>query len=77
MTKKLHGSVTGDYSYRGTWKHKHSRARNKAKRGGLSKEKMFEKYGRFPKKHEWWGEEENEQEWFEKWIKKNPKPTTE
>eukprot|EP01084_Bolivina_argentea_P063404 115775_1 len=62
-----------DYTYRGTWKHKLSRARNKAKRGGLTKKEMFAKYGRFPKKSEWWGPEKNEKEWKEKWIKQNPK----
>ena len=41
-----------DYTYRGTWKHKFSRARNKAQRGGLSKKEMLEKYGRFPRKDE-------------------------
>lgn len=74
MTKKQHGSVTGDYSYRSTWDHKFRRAKNKAKRGGLTKKQMFEKYGRFPRKHEWWGEEENEKEWREKWIRDNPRP---
>ena len=46
-----------DYAYRSTWKHKFSRARNKAHRGGLSKKEMLEKYGRFPRKDEWWGPE--------------------
>ena len=61
-----------DYEYRGTWKHKYSRAVNKARRGNLSKKEMMEKYGRFPKRNEWFGPEENEKEWAEKWIKENP-----
>ena len=64
-----------DYSYRSTWKHKFSRARNKAKRGGLTKAEMLIKYGRFPKKNEWWGPETNEREWKEKWIAENPPPS--
>mmetsp|Transcript_30825 Transcript_30825/g.55844 ORF Transcript_30825/g.55844 Transcript_30825/m.55844 type:complete len:87 (+) Transcript_30825:210-470(+) len=63
-----------DYAYRCTWKHKLSRALNKAKRGGLSKEEMMKKYGRFPKKKEWWGPEEDEKEWKEKWMAENPPP---
>ena len=39
-----------DYAYRSTWKHKFSRARNLAQRGGLTKKEMMKKYGRFPKK---------------------------
>merc|ERR1712228_395029 len=62
-----------DYSYRGTWAHKLSRARNKAKRGGLTKKEMKEKYGRYPRKNEWWGPDENEKEWKAKWIKNNPR----
>ena len=61
-----------DYSYRGTWAHKLSRARNKAQRGGLTKKEMKKKYGRYPRKNEWWGPEKNEKEWKEKWIKENP-----
>ena len=33
-----------DYAYRSTWKHKFSRARNLAQRGGLTKKEMMEKY---------------------------------
>eukprot|EP01083_Nonionella_stella_P070882 189951_1 len=61
-----------DYKYRGTWQHKLSRAKNKAKRGGLTKKAMMEQYGRFPRRKEWWGPEENEKEWKKKWIQDNP-----
>jgi hypothetical protein len=64
---------TKDYAYRSTWKHKFSRARNLAHRGGLTKKEMFEKHGRFPKKNEWWGPETNFEEWKAKWILENPK----
>mmetsp|Transcript_10056 Transcript_10056/g.18398 ORF Transcript_10056/g.18398 Transcript_10056/m.18398 type:complete len:88 (+) Transcript_10056:428-691(+) len=63
-----------DYSYRSTWKHKFSRARNKAQRGGLSKDQMMRQYGRFPKGKEWWGPERDFAEWKEKWITENPPP---
>ena len=62
-----------DYKYRSTWKHKFSRARNLARRGGLTKKKMLEKYGRFPRKDEWWGKDSSFQEWKQKWIQNNPK----
>ena len=62
-----------DYTYRGTWKHKLSRARNKAKRGGLTKTAMFARYGRFPRRKEWCGPKANEREWEEKWIRENPR----
>jgi hypothetical protein len=62
-----------DYEYRGTWAHKYSRAYNKAKRGNLSKAQMMEKYGRFPKKNEWWLANITEKEWIDQWIKDNPK----
>ncbi len=65
--------MSKNYEYRSTWKHMFSRAINKARRGNLSKEKMFEKYGRFPKKNEWWLECITEKEWTEQWIKDNPK----
>lgn len=65
------GTEKKDYAYRGTWKHKFSRAKNKAKRGGLTKKAMLAKYGRFPRKKEWWGQE-SEIEWKEKWIRENP-----
>ena len=60
------------YAYRSTWKHKLSRARNLAKRGGMTKAEMKAKYGIFPKKNEWWGPEENEKEWLAKWLLENP-----
>ena len=62
-----------DYAYRSTWKHKFSRARNKAQRGGLSKKEMLKKYGRFPKKDERWGPEKTFEEWKERWTVENPK----
>jgi hypothetical protein len=46
--------MSKDYSYRSTWEHAYSRAYNKAKRGDLTKPEMMKKYGRFPKKNEWW-----------------------
>ena len=61
-----------DYSYRSTWEHKLSRARNLAQRGGLPKSQMFIIYGRFPRKDEWWGPEENMKEWERVWIQQNP-----
>jgi hypothetical protein len=61
-----------DYEYRSTWKHKFSRAINKARRGGLSKEEMLKVFGRFPRKNEWFGSG-TEKEWKEEWIDKNPK----
>ena len=60
-----------DYTYRGTWKHKFSRAYNKAKRGNVSKKEMMEMQGRFPKKNEWWGPG-TEQEWVKEWKLANP-----
>ena len=74
MAKAEMGKVGKDYSYRSTWKHKYSRAKNLAQRGGLTKQAMMEQYGRFPKRKEWWGPEENEKEWSTKWISKFPKP---
>jgi hypothetical protein len=62
-----------DYAYRSTWKHKFSRARNLAQRGGLAKKEMLKKYGRFPKKKEWWGEDGSYKKWKEKWVAENPK----
>jgi hypothetical protein len=76
-TKLPKGKCGKDYAYRSTWKHQYSRARNLAQRGGLTKKAMLAKYGRFPRKHEWWGPEANEQEWKEKWIQAHPKPKTE
>ncbi len=34
---------------------------------------MFEKYGRFPKKNEWFGSE-TEEEWIKKYLEQFPKP---
>jgi len=62
-----------DYAYRSTWKHKFSRARNLAQRGGLTKKEMLNKYGRFPRKKEWWGEDGSYEKWKEKWVAENPK----
>ena len=61
-----------DYEYRSTWAHKYSRAYNKAKRGNLSKPLMMEKYGRFPKKNEWFLDIP-EAQWKVQWILENPK----
>ena len=72
------GSTTGakDYTYRSTWEHKYSRAKNLARRGGLSKKDTIQKYKRHPTRTEWWGSEQNEQEWKLEWILKNPNPST-
>jgi hypothetical protein len=64
-----------DYAYRSTWAHTYSRAYNKAHRGGLSKEAMMAKYGRFPKKGEWWLESMTEKEWIADYLAKYPKPS--
>jgi hypothetical protein len=61
-----------DYTYRSTWEHAYSRAINKARRGGLSKDEMMNKYGRFPKKGEWWSPG-TEKEWIDDYITKHPK----
>jgi hypothetical protein len=62
-----------DYEYRSTWEHAYSRCLNKARRGGLTKEEMMKKYGRFPKKNDWWTEGITEKEWIAEYIKKHPK----
>lgn len=62
-----------DYTYRGTWEHKYSRALNSARRGYLTKDEMMKKYGRFPRYNEWWGPEESQTAWETKWIIENPK----
>mmetsp|Transcript_21261 Transcript_21261/g.22677 ORF Transcript_21261/g.22677 Transcript_21261/m.22677 type:complete len:120 (-) Transcript_21261:204-563(-) len=77
VTTKAKTSVSNktkkkDYAYRATWQHKLSRARNLAKRGGMTKKEMMKKHGRFPKKNEWWGPEEDEKEWMAKWKLENP-----
>lgn len=65
-----------NYSYRGTWEHAYSRAINKARRGGLTKEEMLKKYGRFPKNGEWWNSI-SEEEWKKEYLINFPKPTKE
>jgi len=65
--------MSKDYSYRQTWEHAFSRAINKARRGGLTKEEMMKKYGRFPKKNEWFGTG-TEKEWIDDYLAKFPKP---
>jgi hypothetical protein len=62
-----------DYLYRSSWEHSYSRAYNKAKRGGLTKEEMMKKYGRFPKKNEFWSPI-SEEEWIKEYLIKFPKP---
>lgn len=64
-----------DYSYRSTWKHTFSRARNLARRGGLTKKEMMKTYGRFPKKNEWWGVDGSYRAWKRRWVAANPPPT--
>jgi hypothetical protein len=74
--KKLKQKGTGkkDYAYRSTWDHKLRRARNLARRGGLTKKAMQKKYGRFPRADEWWGAERDENEWRAKWVAAHPAP---
>jgi|EP01047_Picozoa_sp_COSAG01_P089484 hypothetical protein len=74
--KKLPKKRAGkkDYAYRSTWDHKLRRARNLARRGGLTKKAMQDKYGRFPRADEWWGPERNEKQWQAKWVAENPAP---
>ena len=72
MLFKMTKVATKDYAYRSTWKHKFSRARNLAQRGGLTKKEMMKQYGRFPKKNEWWGQGNSYKEWKEIWVKANP-----
>ena len=62
-----------DYSYRGTWEHAFSRAINKARRNDLTKIEMLQKYGRFPKKNEWWNDV-NQEDWIAAYRLKFPKP---
>ena len=64
-----------DYSYRSTWKHKFSRARNLARRGGLTKKEIMKTYGRFPKKNEWWVVDGSYEAWKSRWVAANPPPT--
>jgi hypothetical protein len=59
--------------YRSTWEHFYSRAINKARRNNLTKEEMMKKYGRFPKKNEWWLDSMTEKEWIENYLKTHPK----
>ena len=62
-----------DYAYRGTWKHKQSRARNLARRGGMTKKQALKERGRLPRGKEWWGPG-TRQEWERAWLAANPKP---
>jgi hypothetical protein len=73
QTTNKNATKNKDYAYRGMWKHKYSRARNKEQRGGLSKADMMRLKGGFPKKKDWWGTDTSENEWATKWIKENPK----
>ena len=57
-----------DYTYRSTWEHQFSRARNLAQRGGLTKPQMMKRHGRFPKKHEWWGDDGSYAAWRARWM---------
>ena len=63
-----------DYQYRSTWAHKFSRARNLAQRGGLTKPQMMKKFGRFPKKGEWFGEDGSYAAWRARWVAEHPPP---
>ena len=65
--------VKTDYRYRSTWEHKLSRARNFAQRGELTKPQMRAKYGRFPKKHEWFGKDGSYAAWRARWVRENPR----
>lgn len=67
------GKGKKDYAYRSTWKHKFSRARNLAQRGGLTKKEMMKTYGRFPKRGEWWGADGSYEAWKKRWVKANPR----
>lgn len=68
--------VKKDYGYRSTYKHTMSRARNLAQRGGLTKPQMRARYGRFPKKHEWWGEDGSYEAWRARWVAEHPPPAS-
>jgi hypothetical protein len=57
----------------GEWEKKFATARSLAQRNNLDKDAMFDKYGRFPKKGEWWGEDGDKETWEKKWIKQNPR----
>ena len=46
--------------------------RNLAQRGGLTKPQMLERYGRFPKKGEWWGEDGSYEAWKARWVAAHP-----
>jgi uncharacterized protein (DUF924 family) len=66
--------MSKDYSYRSTWEHAYSRAINKARRNNTTKEEMMKKYGRFPRKNEWFGPK-TEKEWIADYLLKHPKPS--
>ena len=77
MRRRVHSTIMNrkkDYAYRGTWEHQLSRARNLAQRGGLTKTEMMARYGRFPKRDEWWGPEKDRLEWEREWKRTHPKP---
>ena len=63
-----------DYAYRSTWKHQFSRARNLAQRGGLTKPQMMARFGRHPKKKEWWGKDGSYEAWRARWVREHPPP---
>ena len=63
-----------DYAYRSTYKHQMSRARNLAQRGGMTKPQMMKRYGRHPKKHEWFGEDGSYAAWRDRWVREHPPP---
>ena len=37
---------------------------------------MMARYGRFPKRDEWWGPEKDRLEWEREWKRAHPKPHT-
>ena len=51
------------YGYRSTFKHQLSRARNLARRNGMTKAATLKARGRLPKKNEWWGPEGSQKAW--------------
>ena len=63
-----------DYAYRSTWRHAFSRARNLARRGGLTRRAMLKQYGRFPRGAEWWGADGSFEAWEKRWVAEHPKP---
>ena len=49
------------------------RARNLARRGGMTKKQALKERGRLPRGKEWWGPG-TRQEWERAWLAANPKP---